>query len=89
MAGGDQASLPYHEPDIVTILVQSCLLLVLNVVNSVLDKVIYCGLIGQLFIGIAWGIPGGNWLTLEAQHIIQQLGFIGLILLVYERLYIQ
>ncbi|OJJ89385.1 uncharacterized protein ASPGLDRAFT_21500 [Aspergillus glaucus CBS 516.65] len=44
-----QDSLAYHEPGITT----------------VLDKIIYCGLIGQLFIGMAWGVPGGNfsWVT--------------------------
>lgn len=79
-----QKALAYQEPDITTILIQSCFLLALNVVNSVLDKLIYCGLIGQLLIGMAWGIPGANWLDLDMQQAIQQLGYLGLILLVYE-----
>lgn len=78
------AALPYHEPGIVTILIISSFLLLLNAVNHVLDKIIYCGLIGQLFIGIAWGVPGANWLSEELQHTIVQLGYIGLILIVYE-----
>lgn len=78
------AALPYHEPGIVTILIISSFLLLLNAVNHVLDRIIYCGLIGQLFIGIAWGVPGANWLSEELQHSIVQLGYIGLILIVYE-----
>lgn len=66
------------------ILIQSCFLLALNIVNSVLDRLIYCGLIGQLLIGVAWGMPGANWLDSSSQHVIQQLGYLGLILLVYE-----
>lgn len=77
-------SLPYHEPDIITILIQSGLILALNVVNSALDSVIYCGLVGQLLIGIAWGVPGANWLSRDMQVVIQQLGYLGLILMVYE-----
>ncbi|XHG06475.1 hypothetical protein AWENTII_009667 [Aspergillus wentii] len=79
-----QDSLAYHEPDITTILIQSCFLLALNLINYVLDKLIYCGLIGQLLIGMAWGVPGANWLQLEVQESIQQLGYLGLLLLVYE-----
>ena len=79
-----QRALTYEEPDIKTVLIQASLLLVLNGVNSVLDKVIYCGLIGQIFIGIAWGRPGANWLEASVQETIQQLGYLGLILLVYE-----
>lgn len=77
-------SLPYHEPDIRTILIQSGLILALNVVNSALDSIIYCGLVGQLLIGIAWGVPGANWLNRDVQAVIQQFGFLGLILMVYE-----
>ncbi|KAF7131057.1 hypothetical protein CNMCM5793_004044 [Aspergillus hiratsukae] len=79
-----QDALAYHEPGIQTILIQASFLLTLNWVNSLLDKLIYCGLIGQLLIGMAWGVPGANWLELDAQKTIQQLGYLGLLLLVYE-----
>ncbi|RLM00180.1 hypothetical protein CFD26_107868 [Aspergillus turcosus] len=79
-----QDALAYHEPGIQTILIQAGFLLALNWVNSLLDKLIYCGLIGQLLIGMAWGVPGANWLELDVQKTIQQLGYLGLLLLVYE-----
>lgn len=78
------ASLPYHEPAIVTILIQASFLLVLSAVNHVLDNLLYCGLVGQLLIGIAWGTPGAKWLPNEVETVIVQLGYLGLILLVYE-----
>lgn len=79
-----QDALAYHEPGIQIILIQASFLLALNWVNSLLDKLIYCGLIGQLLIGMAWGVPGANWLELDVQKTIQQLGYLGLLLLVYE-----
>ncbi|KAG9831723.1 Sodium/hydrogen exchanger, partial [Aureobasidium melanogenum] len=78
------AALPYHEPGIVTILIQASFLLVLNGINWVLDNVIYCGLVGQILIGVAWGTPGANWLSQEVQDTVMQLGYLGLILIVYE-----
>lgn len=78
------SALPYHEPGIVTILIQSSFLLLLNATNYVLDNIIYCGLLGQVFIGIAWGTPGANWLSQAAQDTVMQLGYLGLILIVYE-----
>ncbi|KHN96099.1 Cation/H+ exchanger [Metarhizium album ARSEF 1941] len=80
----ETASLPYHEPGIVTILTQSSFFLVLNVVNYVLDKAVYCGLLGQVFIGIAWGTPGAKWLGVEVERVVVQLGYLGLLLLVYQ-----
>jgi hypothetical protein len=77
-------SLPYHEPDIITILIQSSFLLLLNLVNTILDRLVYCGLLGQVLVGIAWGTPGAKWLSIEAEEVIVQLGYLGLILLVYE-----
>ena len=79
-----QAALPYHEPSINPILIYSALFLLLNVVNFILDKLIYCGLLGQVFLGIAWGTPGAAWLTQAAQDTFTQIGYLGLILLVYE-----
>ena len=67
-----------------TILIQTSLLLVLNVVNTVFDQLIFCGLLGQVFVGVAWGTPGAKWLGEEAEHVIVQLGYLGLVLLVYE-----
>ena len=78
------AALSYHEPGIVTILIQASFLLVLNGVNWILDNAIYCGLVGQILIGVAWGIPGANWLSLDVQNAVMQLGYLGLILIVYE-----
>lgn len=77
-------SLPYHEPGIRTILLDSSFLLLLNVVNFLLDKTLYCGLLGQVFLGVAFGTPGAKWLTTEVEHVIVQLGYLGLLLLVFE-----
>lgn len=78
------AALPYHEPDIISILVTSSFLLVLNGINSVLDRAIYCGLVGQILVGVAWGTPGGKLLDTGFENSIIQLGYLGLILTVYE-----
>ncbi|KAJ0413424.1 Sodium/hydrogen exchanger family-domain-containing protein [Aspergillus carlsbadensis] len=79
-----ESAFAYHEPPIPTILNQTGLLLALNLVNTCLDKLLYCGLIGQLFIGILWGTPGAKWLDRDVETVIQQLGYLGLIMLVYE-----
>jgi Kef-type K+ transport system membrane component KefB len=84
MASPSETSLPYHEPDIVTILVLASFLLLSNLVNYALNRILYCGLIGQILIGIAWGTPGAKWLDKTAETAMVQLGYLGLILLVYE-----
>jgi hypothetical protein len=78
------SSLPYHEPGIVTILIQASFLLLLNIVNAALDRLLYCGLLGQVLIGIAWGTPGAKWLSVNIEETVVQLGYLGLILLVFE-----
>jgi hypothetical protein len=81
------AALPYHEPAIVTILVQSSCLLLLNIVNAALDRLVFCGLLGQVLIGVAWGTPGAKWLSPQVEETIVQLGYLGLILIVYQGLF--
>lgn len=75
---------PYHEPGMVRILVLSSFLLLLNVVNFVVDKFLYCGLVGQILLGIAWGTPGGKWIDNETEQVFIDLGYLGLLLVVYE-----
>ncbi|KAM0199481.1 hypothetical protein ACHAPI_003242 [Fusarium lateritium] len=79
-----EASLPYHEPSITTIAILSGFLLLLNLINHGLDKLAYCGLIGQVALGIAWGTPGAKWLSRDVEDAVVQLGYLGLILLVFE-----
>ncbi|ETI21639.1 hypothetical protein G647_07986 [Cladophialophora carrionii CBS 160.54] len=78
------AALAYHEPDIVTILKQSSFLLVLNILGFILDHVFYCGLVGQVLIGMAWGAPGAKILPQPFQETVTQLGYLGLIMIVFE-----
>ena len=82
-----QAALLYREPSIEVILVQSSFLVLLNVLNWALDSLLYCGSIGQILVGIAWGVPGGNILGADAENIAVQLGYLGIILLVFEGFY--
>lgn len=79
-----EASLPYHEPSITIVAVLSGFLLLLNLINYGLDKLAHCGLIGHVVIGIAWGTPGAKWLSREVEGAVVQLGYLGLILLVFE-----
>ena len=78
------AALPYHDPPIKTILVLSSFLLLSNAVNYILDYLLYCGLVGQVLIGVTFGVPGAEWLDEGTEKVIVQLGYLGLIFLVYE-----
>lgn len=80
----DATSLAYIEPATILLLVVTSFLLLLNIINSALDKFIYCGLIGQIFLGILYGQPGAKWLPLDLQVSVQTLGYLGLVLIVYE-----
>ncbi|ODQ64546.1 Sodium/hydrogen exchanger [Nadsonia fulvescens var. elongata DSM 6958] len=86
-ASTDSASayyLPYHEPAIITILALTSFFLLLNIVSYTLDLLVYCGLVGQIALGVAWGTPGGDFINTETQQTFIQLGYLGLLLMVYE-----
>ena len=68
----------------VTILSTSYFLLLLNTINTIFDKLIYCRLLGQILVGIAWGTPGAKLLDGDFEHVVLQLWYLGLNLLVYE-----
>jgi len=81
---GNDSALPYHEPGVNVILILSSFLILLNVFNYMLNRYLYCGLLGQVLLGVAFGTPGAKWLSADMQSVIVQTGYLGLILLVYE-----
>lgn len=74
----------YHEPSILTILIVSSFLLALVSIDFALNSLVYCGLVGQIIVGLAYGTPGGDILGLSFQQTVTDLGYLGLILLVFE-----
>ncbi|KAJ9613557.1 hypothetical protein H2200_003499 [Cladophialophora chaetospira] len=77
-------ALAYQEPGIVIILIQASFLLVLNVVGFIFDHVFFCGLVGQVLVGMAWGTPASQMLSRSFEETVTQLGYLGLILIVFE-----
>jgi Kef-type K+ transport system membrane component KefB len=78
--------LPYEEPGIIVILSLTAFVVLLNGIRYGLDKLLYCGLIGEIFLGTIWGLPVGGtaWLNRNTQEVIQAFGYLGLIGLVFE-----
>ena len=84
MVGGSQTYLPYHEPTTVTVLILTSFILFLNCAGWIIDNALSCGLVAQILLGVGWGVPGANWINVDAQKTILQLGYLGLLLMVFE-----
>ncbi|KAK3947674.1 Sodium/hydrogen exchanger family-domain-containing protein [Pseudoneurospora amorphoporcata] len=83
-AQGNGAFLEYHESDIVSILTLISFFFFLAVSAWVADKVLRAGLIGQIIVGLIYGVPIGNILALKWQETLLALGYIGLIIIIFE-----
>ncbi|KAJ5916778.1 Cation/H+ exchanger [Penicillium tannophilum] len=81
MAGG---FLPYHEPGIVEILIIISFFFFLSLAKWVSAKVIQAGIIGQIAVGIIYGVPLANILEHNWQETFLALGYVGLILIIFE-----
>ena len=84
MTTGAEVAFSYREPEIRTILILTSFLLLLNFVNYVLDRLLYVGLIGQVLLGVIWGTPVGHWLGRYVEDTVVDLGFLGLLLIIFE-----
>ena len=78
------AFLEYHEPDIVNILTLISFFVVLSVSEWISNKIFRAGLIGQIIVGMIYGVPIANILAVEWQEAFLALGYIGLILIIFE-----
>ncbi|QMW36980.1 hypothetical protein G4B11_000216 [Aspergillus flavus] len=81
MAGGFIA---YHEPGIVEILTIISFFFILSLAEWLSSKMIRAGIIGQIAVGIIYGKPLADILTAEWQKTFLSLGYVGLILIIFE-----
>lgn len=80
MLGG----LSYQEPSLVHLLVVGSFLYLLNVARVVADHLLYAGLVAEIALGIVYGSPLANTLPVEWETTFTALGYLGLILVVFE-----
>ncbi|CAK3773553.1 Sodium hydrogen exchanger [Lecanosticta acicola] len=83
-SASDAKFLQYHEPGIVEILIIVSFVAFLWVAGHVSKKVIRAGIIGPIAVGIIYGEPLANLLVRDWQETFLYLGYIGLILLIFQ-----
>jgi Kef-type K+ transport system membrane component KefB len=77
-------SFAYVEPTIVSLLMLSSFIYLLNVARSLAHRLFYAGLIGEILVGIIYVAPLANILKTEWEQTILDFGYLGLLLLVFE-----
>ena len=77
-------SFAYVEPTIISLLILSSFIYLLNVARSIARRLFYAGLIGEILVGIIYARPLANILKIEWQQTILDIGYLGLLLLVFE-----
>ena len=76
--------LQYEEPGILSLLILISFFFFLSSLGWVFNKVIRAGLIGQILVGVLYGTPVGDILDTKWQETFMVLGYIGLILIIFE-----
>ncbi|KAJ5085786.1 hypothetical protein N7532_010557 [Penicillium argentinense] len=76
--------LAYHEPGIVEILIIVSFFFFLSLAEWVSAKIIRAGIIGQIAVGIIYGEPLANILERSWQDTFLAVGYVGLILIIFE-----
>lgn len=61
---------------------------ILSLAEWISARVIQAGIIGNIAVGIIYGVPLANILEMDWQKTFLSLGYIGLILIIFEGLYI-
>ncbi|KAF5373894.1 hypothetical protein D9758_000791 [Tetrapyrgos nigripes] len=74
----------YYIPEVTLLLTLSSFLYLLNVAEAVFTSLLEAGLLGSLAIGIIYGPQASNILSETLQETFLVLGYIGLLLLVFE-----
>ncbi|GAA5896944.1 cation:proton antiporter [Sporobolomyces salmoneus] len=77
------AQISYHEPSLPSLLTLLSFLYLLNIFRSIASYLLNAGLLGEIAIGIIYG-PVAKILPLEWEQTFLVLGYIGLVLIVFE-----
>ena len=75
---------PYHEPDLVQILILTSFFVCLQIARVVCDYLANVGILGELFVGLVYGAPLADILLEDWQATFTAVGYLGLIVLVLE-----
>ncbi|KAJ7165118.1 Cation/H+ exchanger [Mycena filopes] len=78
------SSIPYTTPDAPSLLTVSAFLYLLNVAETLFARFINAGLLGSLCVGILFGPEVANILPADVHNTFITLGYIGLVLIVFE-----
>ncbi|KAL2257895.1 hypothetical protein VTK26DRAFT_9002 [Humicola hyalothermophila] len=81
---GTAPFLSYHEPGIISILTLVSFFVLLSIGGWLADKTVHAALIGHIVVGLVYGAPLGNILVPAWQETFLALGYIGLILIIFE-----
>jgi Kef-type K+ transport system membrane component KefB len=76
--------LPYEEPTTIQLLILGSFLLFLPISQRVFQRVLSAGILGPLAVGVIYGVPLANILPHVWQEAYLVLGYLGLILIVFE-----
>ncbi|OJT10342.1 hypothetical protein TRAPUB_13147 [Trametes pubescens] len=77
-------ALPYEEPSLIRLLVFSSLLYLLNLARVVADFLLHGGIVAEIALGVIYGSPLAALLPTEWEETFTVLGYLGLILVVFE-----
>ena len=77
-------SYSYVEPTIVSLLILSSFIYLLNAARYVAHQLFYAGLIGEILVGIIYAAPLANILKTEWEQTVLDFGYLGLLILVFE-----
>ncbi|CAF1335417.1 unnamed protein product [Rotaria sordida] len=77
-------SFAYVEPTIVSLLILSSFIYLLNIARLIAHRLFYAGLVGEILVGIIYAAPLSNILKTEWEQTILDFGYLGLLLLVFE-----
>ncbi|WRT67506.1 uncharacterized protein IL334_004478 [Kwoniella shivajii] len=78
------SSFAYHEPSTAQLLILASWVYLLNLLGWISQHLLSAQLLGQILIGIIFGTPVAGWLDQSWEEAFVAIGYVGLLLIVFE-----